>query len=321
VTLKNPTQDESLEMMDDIEETIIGPAVNRAVRTVLTTLVDSAIAALRAAPSPESIVAAAEPWPLTAAQVAGWWEDEVSMEVRSAIEEAWRSAYVGRSTAPPSSIALDALVLFVTQVIDRLVHGLTPPLPDNAMDLVRVSIVSGTALGWSTNQVAEDIAARLDWDVPDRYWQRQHQEATEQLDALLDTYGPPGTPAREAARTGGDPTVTAWQNQRASARIELDRTESFWRMRATRIARTESTSAYNSGALAALADEGVTNKRWVATRDSRTRPTHIRADGQVRPLVEPFDVGGRSLQIPGDPSGPAREIINCRCTMIADDVD
>lgn len=316
MTLIVPTQAEALREMDRAEEDIIAPAVNRAVRSVLSTLIDSATAALRAAPNTQAIVAAAEPWPLSEAQVNSWWEDAVSDEVLDSVEEAWRAAYASRSTEPPSSTALDALVQFVAQVFDRLVRGLTPPLPDNAMDKVRVSIVTGAALGWSTSEVAQDIAARLDWDGATRYWQSQHNDASAQLDTLLDAYGPPGSPAREAARTGADPTVTAWQNLAATARLELDREEPFWRTRATKIARTESTSGYNAGAFAALADEGVTHKEWVATNDSRTRRTHRDADGQVRPLSEPFEVGRDSLQMPGDPRGSAREVINCRCTVL-----
>lgn len=316
MTLKNPSQTKALKTMDRIEEDVIAPAVNRAVRSVLSTLTDSAITALRAAPTMQSIVAASEPWPLTDAQVAAWWEAEVSDEVVEAVEEAWRAAYATQSSNPPLSSSLDALVQFVAQVVDRLVRGLTPPLPDNAMDLVRVSIVTGAGLGWSTGEVAADIAARLDWDGATEYWQRQHDTAFAELDVLLDAYGPPGTPAREMARTGGDPTVTAWQNLASAARLELDREEPYWQIRATRIARTESTSSYNAGSLAALSDEGVTRKEWVATLDSRTRRTHRNADGQVRPIDEPFEVGRSSLQMPGDPRGSAAEIINCRCTVV-----
>jgi hypothetical protein len=316
VTLKNPSQATALKAMDRIEEEVIAPAVNRAVRSVLSTLTDSAIAALRAAPTMQSIVAAAQPWPLTDAQVAMWWEAEISDEVVEAVEEAWRAAYATQSSNPPLSSSLDALVQFVAQVIDRLVRGITPPLPDNAMDLVRVSIATGAALGWSTGEVATDIAARLDWDGATEYWQRQHDLAFAQLDLLLDVYGPPGTPAREMARTGGDPTVTAWQNLASAARLELDRAEPYWQIRATRIARTESTSSYNAGSLAALSDEGVTHKEWVATNDSRTRRTHRDADGQVRPIDEPFEVGRSRLQMPGDPRGSAREVINCRCAVV-----
>lgn len=98
-----------------------------------------------------------------------------------------------------------------------------------------------------------------------------------------------------------------------------------WNNRATVVARTEVTAANSAGALAAGAqrqiDEGVPMvKTWVATTrppsSERTRPTHLEADGQTVPLTESFVVGESRLQYPGDPSGPAGEVIQCRCTLI-----
>ncbi len=54
-------------------------------------------------------------------------------------------------------------------------------------------------------------------------------------------------------------------------------------------------------------------KEWLATLDARTRDSHAAADAQQVGIDEPFDVGGVKLMYPGDPSGPAREIYNCRC--------
>jgi hypothetical protein len=56
-------------------------------------------------------------------------------------------------------------------------------------------------------------------------------------------------------------------------------------------------------------------KIWYATMDHRTRPTHAQANGQQVPINQPFDVGGSSLDYPGDPSGPGDEVIHCRCTV------
>lgn len=53
-----------------------------------------------------------------------------------------------------------------------------------------------------------------------------------------------------------------------------------------------------------------------STIDSRTRPSHVLADGQRVGLTEPFIVGGAPLMFPGDPSGPAGEVISCRCTTL-----
>lgn len=54
-------------------------------------------------------------------------------------------------------------------------------------------------------------------------------------------------------------------------------------------------------------------KQWDSTLDGRTRPSHVRIDGEVRELDETFSNG---LRFPGDPHGPAREVINCRCALL-----
>lgn len=53
-------------------------------------------------------------------------------------------------------------------------------------------------------------------------------------------------------------------------------------------------------------------KQWDSTMDKKTRPHHVRLDGQVRELDEPFEVDGRKAQAPGK-FGIASEDINCRC--------
>lgn len=62
-------------------------------------------------------------------------------------------------------------------------------------------------------------------------------------------------------------------------------------------------------------DADVLEKLWIATMDSRTRDTHFAADGQRAPLKGKFTVGGAELDRPGDPTGPAREVRNCRCRV------
>ncbi len=52
-------------------------------------------------------------------------------------------------------------------------------------------------------------------------------------------------------------------------------------------------------------------KQWDSTLDGRTRDSHARVDGEIRELDEKFSNG---LMFPGDPSGRAAEVINCRCT-------
>lgn len=94
------------------------------------------------------------------------------------------------------------------------------------------------------------------------------------------------------------------------------------RVSAIRNARTAITGAENGAREQAaysvkdkLSKYGFTlKKEWMATLDARTRDSHAKADGQRVDIDKPFDVGGAKLMYPGDPSGPAREIYNCRCS-------
>lgn len=94
-----------------------------------------------------------------------------------------------------------------------------------------------------------------------------------------------------------------------------------WTNRATAIARTEATAAYNAGTFdgfLGLAAQlgGRWEKGWLAVDDIRTRPTHVEADLQRRPLILPFSVGGWPGMYPGAPELPAGEVVNCRCSML-----
>lgn len=90
--------------------------------------------------------------------------------------------------------------------------------------------------------------------------------------------------------------------------------------RAPMIARTEAVGATNSGEILMYKQAGVTKKRWLSAQDERTRASHLDADGQVVGIDETFTLSGTEgiaeLKHPGDPDGPAGEVINCRCTLI-----
>lgn len=87
------------------------------------------------------------------------------------------------------------------------------------------------------------------------------------------------------------------------------------RFRARVIARTEVHTAANAASLEAANATRVRNlkREWLAVEDERTRSSHMDADGDIVAIDEPFQVGEAKLMFPGDPSGPAKEVINCRC--------
>lgn len=89
------------------------------------------------------------------------------------------------------------------------------------------------------------------------------------------------------------------------------------RFRSRMIARTETHGAANAANQLAAEASGIPmRKEWVASGGERTRSEHRSADGQTRPLNEPFSVGGEQLKYPGDPNGSAAMVINCRCSSV-----
>lgn len=88
---------------------------------------------------------------------------------------------------------------------------------------------------------------------------------------------------------------------------------------AIRTARTAVTGAQNAGRMdsyAAAEKIGIKlKKQWLATLDNRTRHSHAMLDGEKVDQDKKFSNGCR---FPGDPQGPAWEIYNCRCTLVAD---
>lgn len=86
---------------------------------------------------------------------------------------------------------------------------------------------------------------------------------------------------------------------------------------AIRIARTEGHRIQNKAALDAqyhAKEKGADiAKQWDATLDGHTRPSHQRVDGEIRELGERFSNG---LMYPGDSTGTAAEVINCRCALL-----
>lgn len=87
---------------------------------------------------------------------------------------------------------------------------------------------------------------------------------------------------------------------------------------AIRNARTMSTGAENAGRMDSYKRaEGmgiIVEEEWSATLDGRTRHSHRMVDGERVKIGEKFSNG---VLFPGDPDGPAGEIYNCRCTLIA----
>ena len=88
--------------------------------------------------------------------------------------------------------------------------------------------------------------------------------------------------------------------------------------RALKIARTEVGRAQSVANQARMeqAKELVPKmkKQWVT--GVNPRDTHAAADGQIRNIDEPYDIGGYKAMEPLDPSLPAEEVVRCNCVSV-----
>lgn len=106
------------------------------------------------------------------------------------------------------------------------------------------------------------------------------------------------------------------QNEAVSGRILRGQFAKYSNYQAKRLVRTESTYAANFGNLQSA--KSIFNgrdliKTWYSAKDDRVRDWHLSINGTSIPENQKFLVHGESLFIPGDPSGSASNVINCRC--------
>lgn len=108
-------------------------------------------------------------------------------------------------------------------------------------------------------------------------------------------------------------TGTGWKQMAK----RLENQTSIGYNRSVRIARTEGhriqCTAADDAAHDAKDRGADIAKQWDATLDGATRESHVAVDGQIRELDKAFSNG---LMFPGDPSGAAAEVINCRCAYL-----
>lgn len=97
------------------------------------------------------------------------------------------------------------------------------------------------------------------------------------------------------------------RNISSVSKAPLSRAKTIARTEGHRIQQTSSSDAQ----YAAKKKGADVLKQWDAALDGRTRDSHARVDGEIRELDEKFSNG---LMFPGDPSGGAAEVVNCRCT-------
>ena len=86
--------------------------------------------------------------------------------------------------------------------------------------------------------------------------------------------------------------------------------------RARLIATNTVVFGVNEGQMAVAKKQGYRYKVWLSQRDAKVRVTHTHADGQARPIMDPFLVGGYLMMHPGAFTASIKETANCRCTFV-----
>jgi len=188
---------------------------------------------------------------------------------------------------------------------------------------IRAAMVHGAKLAYTslrrrirerTQAVQKDVLI----DVP--------PDVYASIDATMDTtFAQPywahvGGVTRETVRATLETGIAQHQGSRSLA-TSLRQVSGLSDVRARRIARTELTTAMNSGHYAVstsrdMQEAGVSGREWMSVGDRETRKTHLRAHGQRVGVRQPFRLGASQCRFPGDPNLPAGERINCRCTTL-----
>ena len=159
---------------------------------------------------------------------------------------------------------------------------------------------------------------------------KSKQDAEDIIDELLDlfllSYANGATATNTELGTAVMPPVDA-----VMAAVDKDVAGENWRQRVMgyyesggtlydiqRIAETDATRIYNTGALDAVTANGSgvgVNKRWATMLDDRVRDTHSYLEGMVVPYDARFyTYDGDSALAPGMFSLPENNI-NCRCVI------
>jgi Phage Mu protein F like protein len=204
----------------------------------------------------------------------------------------------------------------------RLVTGIT----EEQRTVIRDAMVDGMRANLNPRAIADTIEDTLGLSRQQAEWVRSYRRALESgdpelLQSALERELRDGRSDRSVLRAidGGKPL-----SQRQIDSMVDRYTANAIHLRAETIARTEGLRAVHEGmqdAIAAGIDRGdlqadVIALTWWAKLDGRERASHREMLGQTRGYGDPFLSGdGNLLEYPGDPSAPASDTVNCRCTL------
>lgn len=233
--------------------------------------------------------------------------DQTAKDALAKEFQAWRDAALAEATAREDLLAkINYEILDADKLAREIVAGRTGEVFSANVAWGTWQVERGlgsTCTAWTLYD--QDTVARLLSENPDLYpvpdldvqkawrWNAQHLQST----------------ITQAAVSGSSVDDIAKDLRRVMAMNASD---------SVRVARTAMTGAENAGRVNAYQraqSMGIElEQMWLATLDGRTRPSHRAIDGESVPVNGTFSNG---CKFPGDPSGPAAEVMNCRCTLIA----
>lgn len=190
-------------------------------------------------------------------------------------------------------------------------------------DVVHHVIIDGHERGANPREVARDIRDSVGLTENQAAAVRSYRDALEAQDwsnALGRQLSSGHSDRTIAAARNADKDLTGQQIDLAVERYRSAQVAA----RAETIARTEMLKNVHAGVSAAFeqaisrgdVDADQIEKTWHhALRGRYSRPDHEAVDSTTVSYADTFDVGGVAMRYPGDPSAPAEQVVNCRCTV------
>jgi len=172
---------------------------------------------------------------------------------------------------------------------------------------------------WYSQNFDKVISKQVDVSGYDDIWAERFNRVSQQIAAERVTLvqgTAKATLVNVFKRLSSDPEFMT-MGQREGGKLLRQKFSQYSKSQAERLIRTESTNAANYATLQSATDmfgQESLQKEWMTSVDGRERAAHRFADGQIVGFKERFLVGGEQLFHPGDPSGSARNVVNCRCS-------
>jgi hypothetical protein len=238
------------------------------------------------------------------------WED---FDERARAEEA---AYISAALAQFAFEAADierifrrlaAGDVFVAEAVRRILADYTPGGRYHAQWLARYVTLIARTVRLGGQHVAGQVGVRFDLANP-RVQAIIRRRAGALVVNVTDT-------TRALIRASVAQGRDAGLGTREIARLIRETTfGEITQTRAVTIARTETVGAMNAGEYASALQSGVLrSKTWLSQGDGRVRDSHRAVNGETVDIRAAFSNG---LQHPHAEGAPAREVVNCRCTVL-----